>query len=528
MSDTSDRPGLKVFGGKGDAETAANALERHILGAAMGTEEFSTHATASGDIVAAVCEAFEGATGWRLTAHKEMSGSSRVALAEKVAEKGPGMVSGAAACDWPAADALAGAITELLTQRDRARLALRHREAELAAGAPVIRRSEGDEDHLAQRLALTLKGTTEGVGCDAAGLYLLDEGTTQLKLRADWNLAEDSYELPARPLAGAIADLEALTGQAVALDDVSKSPSWRPPVSAGAALCVPVSTPTIELGTLWLFCREARKFSDRDTHLAEIGAGKIASELECETLLAEKARSRRVRVADVNGPRLRTPVGSPRVDGWDVAGACFGPDAPAGVHFDWWLVGGQLGMLVAADSDPPRGDYDTGDWAMDATSLAVKAHSPYAVTASDVLGRVSETLYASSPGGVSVAASAVLLEPVTGRARIASAGLGSVMLRRPFGIDGFHLHSSALGGDEGLHFPEERQLVARGDALLMVAGPLFLGRREGESAMRALRKWFEANAAAAADTALANLRKRLNKRGKRGGDRGAALLAMRR
>ena len=45
-----------------------------------------------------------------------------------------------------------------------------------------------DGEHLAHRLAAILKGGADAVGCQSAGLYLLDETTTTLKLRAAHNL----------------------------------------------------------------------------------------------------------------------------------------------------------------------------------------------------------------------------------------------------------------------------------------------------------------------------------------------------
>ena len=68
-----------------------------------------------------------------------------------------------------------------------ARHALRQREAELATFVPVVVRAD-ETPSLATRLEAVLRGGAEAIGCQAAGLYLLDPATTELKLRSSWGL----------------------------------------------------------------------------------------------------------------------------------------------------------------------------------------------------------------------------------------------------------------------------------------------------------------------------------------------------
>lgn len=95
------------------------------------------------------------------------------------------------------ASALAGMLTELLA----AHHALWQREAELAAGVPVVAQS-AETGHLALRLQSVLQGGAAAVGCQAAGLYLLDDATSSLKLRASWGMPRQKLSEPARPLQG--------------------------------------------------------------------------------------------------------------------------------------------------------------------------------------------------------------------------------------------------------------------------------------------------------------------------------------
>ncbi len=162
----------------------------------------------------------------------------------------------------------------------------------------------------------------EALECQAAALYLLDAGTSELKLRASWGLPHSRLLDAARPLRGAAADLEALLGHAVVLDDPATFDFWRVPEACGAAVCVPVSSPTTPLGTLWLFAAERREFSDAQTNLLEVIAGRLSADLEREMLLGE---INSLRVANLPAPaappvaRVTLPS-RPNLEGWDIAG----------------------------------------------------------------------------------------------------------------------------------------------------------------------------------------------------------------
>ena len=85
---------------------------------------------------------------------------------------------------------------------------LKRREAEMAAAIPVVS-VEADGVHLAERLEAILRGTAEMLHCYGAGLYMLDENTTSLKLRAHHGLGDHAMLKPSRPLEDAMADVEA-------------------------------------------------------------------------------------------------------------------------------------------------------------------------------------------------------------------------------------------------------------------------------------------------------------------------------
>jgi hypothetical protein len=187
---------------------------------------------------------------------------------------------------WESARGLASAVAGMLGELVQTRVALRQREADLASAVPLVAETH-EEQHLALRLEAAIRGGAEALRCHAAALYLLDAGTSSLKLRSCWGLPWDRLTAPPRPLQGAVADLESLLGHAVVLSDATLMRHWRVPEDFPAAACVPVSSPTTILGTLWVFSNEERDFDDHETNILEVVAGRVAAELERERLWQE-------------------------------------------------------------------------------------------------------------------------------------------------------------------------------------------------------------------------------------------------
>ena len=130
-----------------------------------------------------------------------------------------------------------------------------------------------------------------------------------------------------------MADLEALLGHAVVLNDDSLMATWNAPEDFPTAVCVPVSSPTTLLGTLWVFSNEKRDFNDRETNIMEVVAGRLASDLEREMLLRSAVDGaglqKQVAAAD-RLQRERVPTIAPLLDGWDLAGGRPKPIRSAG------------------------------------------------------------------------------------------------------------------------------------------------------------------------------------------------------
>jgi phosphoserine phosphatase RsbU/P len=453
--------------------------------------------------LASLRDAFERATGWELRLEQTPSGfgeawsttvesigqpASRLVLSAPQGGEGPG--SNTVAAELTQVRPLALTIANLLGEINRLRHAVWQREAELAAGVPVALRKD-EEPHLAERLEGVLKGGAEAIGCQAAGLYLLDEATSELKLRAAWGLPQERLLAPARPLRGSVADLEALVGHAVVLEDTTILPHWRCPENYPAAVCVPVASPTIPLGTLWVFCDRQRDFSPEETNLLEIIAGRLAADLEREMLLAAGKRgSERDKQFDVAARWLseRLPSIVPLLDDYEVAGWTQQAEEVGGDFHDWSvLTDGRLSLTVG-DSE---GELLAAALAATSLQAAIKAHAAHRHTAGELLTRVNESVAATSPGDQRASLAYALIDPDTGKVQLALAGNAAAILVGPDDRVVTATDSPRVGEAADFTFADDTMTLRAGEVLLLVSSGVrhavdAAGLRIGEASIASL------------------------------------------
>lgn len=491
-------------------------------------------ATSDTSLLEPLCEAFARATGWQLN-FQEQTAELGDAWSAPV-DRGDGIPGGRLflrpaerrtrddqqRIDEPAVNAvpleqarpLALAVGGMLAEIHRLRHALWQREAELAANVPVTARPN-EEAHLAERLEAVLKGGADAVSCQAAALYLLDDSTSSLKLRAAYGLPKERLlDLP-RPLRGAIADLEALVGHAVVLEDTSLLPHWKAPENFPSAVCVPVSTPTTPLGTLWIFSRFTRDFTPEQTNMIEIVAGRIAADLEREMLITTgtelKNRDKQIDLA-ARWQNDRLPSVSPLLEQYDVAGWTQQADGVGGDFYDWNVL--PDGRLAVAVADAQGKLVEAG---LNAAALhaALKSHSGYRHSAADMLQRLNDTLWSASAGDQFASLVYALLHPEKGDLELALAGgLATLLIDR-------HEHQllttslPPLGVSPDTRYKFERHTLAAGDFLVALSTGVRnavdeAGLRIGEAAIAAMVQRHRRDTAAGM---LARL-KRLLERGK--------------
>jgi phosphoserine phosphatase RsbU/P len=485
-----------------------------------------------------VLRAFRDVTGWSLRYVPGVPSASPCDLAcghlkltapeEKLAVTGK-VAEHPAALPADKAGKLAGALAGMVGELEDTRRALREREAELAVAVPLVPHTD-EARQLADRLEAVLRGGAEAVGCHAAALYLLDDGTSQLKLRARWGLPIERLAAPPRPLQGAVADLEALLGHAVVLEDTGALRQWRVPEDFPAAVCVPVSTPTTILGTLWVFCQQRRDFNERETNILEITAGRIAAELEREILLGEGLDGARVKKQLAAAERLQRnqlPAIPPLLDAWDLCGWTAQGGTLGGAFHDWFaLPEGRIGLAVG------HALQHGVDAAMTASALraALRAHAQYHRDAGPTINRVNLTLWTGSAGDQQATLAYGLLETATGRLSGALAGGPSVLVVRPDGWQSLGHAAPRLGDGPQPDFQTIEHVVRPGEAIvLMTEGVRDALDAEGYPlGENGVGETLIGHLESSAEALVRRLRRHLEKRGSRDGDADRALLVLKR
>ena len=382
-----------------------------------------------------------------------------------------------------AAGKLAAALREMAEQRGAALDALRQSEAELATAIPVVL-GRDRSDELVRRLETVLRDAAGMLRCFAGAVYMLDDDTSQLKLRAGWGLPNQRLVEAARPLRGAISDLEAMLGHIVLLDDTSTLPHWRSPEQAAAAACVPLSSSSTPLGTLWFFADEPRGFTEDDGRLLEIVAGRIVAELEREAVSRERTMSRQVdtqlgRARQWQDNRL--PSVAPPIPGWEIAAWSAQSERVGGDFHGWrvlpdnslavWLGHAQGGMLESALSAASL---------QGALSICLK-QAGFESGVARTLEDLNQSLWTCSAGDQMASLGFAVVDPASGRMRFASTGETGASLIRTEGAVSLPPRRDPLGLRPETAFPETGVTLERGDVLLLVSdGVTQVQNRDGQ------------------------------------------------
>lgn len=428
-----------------------------------------------------LCQAFERATGWPLQcvpgeppadeagllwsapASSDQDRRPRVGLAA-----GEGESPTAPAVELEAAVELAVTIGEMLSELACTRRALWQREADLAAGVPVLPHRE-TELHLANRLESSLRCAAEAVGARGAALYLLDETTTWLKLRSAWGLPRDRLLAEPRELSQASADIEALVGHAVVLADAADQQAWCVPEESASAICVPVSTPTTPLGTLWVFGREPRDYDNREVNVVEIVAGRLAAELEREVLLAsgvEAGKLKRQFSAGERWQERQLPRTAPCADGWQIAGWHQSAASLGGEFYDWFVRDDDSLAIALASCRPSDVE---GALAASALRTSLRAHAEHLADPAAALARVNRCLWTGSLGDQTASLFYAVAAPGSGKLRMSWAAHPLAWRVSAEGIAEIVEPRTCLGVDPDARFPVREMVLKPGEMLVALS-----------------------------------------------------------
>ena len=179
------------------------------------------------------------------------------------------------------------ALAQFLGDAYRWQHALRQHEETQAATVNIASAQRNGES-----LLLLLKESAKLADYSATSLYLLDSRQKMLKLRSCWGLPEERLLEPPKLLHDSLADVEAVLGQIVVVNEDYLLEMWRVPEDFPMAVCLPVMTQQSIWGTLWLFSDQRRDCTEHELSLLEYIGGRVAAELEKLTLHRELAKSK--------------------------------------------------------------------------------------------------------------------------------------------------------------------------------------------------------------------------------------------
>ena len=175
------------------------------------------------------------------------------------------------------------ALAQFLGDAYRWQQALRqYEEIQTSSAAPPIQRGGGSLHRL-------LKESAKLVDFCAASLYILDSQQKMLKLRSCWGLPEERLLDPPKPLHDSLADVEAILGQIVVINEDYLLETWRVPEDFPMSVCLPVMSEQSVWGTLWLFSDQRRDCTEHELDLMEFITGRLSTELEKLALLQKRS-----------------------------------------------------------------------------------------------------------------------------------------------------------------------------------------------------------------------------------------------
>ena len=336
-------------------------------------------------------------------------------------------------------------------------------------------------DHLG-RITETLRCGAQSLDCQAAVLYLIDSNTTQLQAYCTFGLSElnevDRADAPAtRPLAGAIGDLEALTGHVVALESRKLFEYWHAPFTQfGAAMCVPVASHSMPLGTVWFFSDSERPFSDDDTARAEVVAHRLAMELEQAQARTSSGRKSIEPPIPASSPCPKDEIlrawsyftanTPPQLEGWRFASSIdVGSEGTA--FRDWFAGKGECLNLMACHVSGERWESSTLAAGLHgAMHLSLRRGDPELA-----LLRCSQYFHQIQPGDRRASALLADLHPDVGLLRWAHLGDANVFRMRDGRLEQLSKKRPHLGVRRRWSFSLEETLLESGDRLWIVCGP---------------------------------------------------------
>ncbi len=373
----------------------------------------------------------------------------------------------------------------LVQRLERSERAVERQEAQLATALGVSIRHD-ESEVLASRLTESLHRAAELTGSDAAALYLLDDATSELKMRSCWGMPTSALTKPPRALRGSMADLEALMGNAVLLENTALAREWNCPEDYAAALCIPIGSPTMPHGTLWLWSDHVRDFSSADIDAAKAAADKILVDIE-RSVLADEVLRRRGLDRQIESASLvqasRLPDAQPLHADYEIGGWTFQGQSLGGNFHSWSLnKHGQIcAALGAAATHGAAGS-------LVATSLQTLVETCWNSRhkTSQIMRKANDFLWSSQDADWRSSLCYLNIHPESGSTDFALAGdiqaflIGNRGFRRLAGTP------TRLAQQPDTHFENQQLYLDGGELLLIASADVVNGMQRGGFSQNAL------------------------------------------
>lgn len=379
------------------------------------------------------------------------------------------------------AQGLLRAIEEMVARLEGTERALADREAELATQVLMASCWSGVGE-LSARMKGVLESTARSIGAVAAAVYLLDEGTRHLKMRACFGLPKSRLVQPARDLRSSMADLEALLGNAVLLNDLHAAQEWYSPEAYRSAIVVPIGTETMPHGTLWFWSDHARGYQPHEIEVANLAAGRLMSEIEHALLGGEVVEGRKLIKRVVEGGESFSSMLPDRQvlhEDYDLGGWSQQQGAMGGAFHHWGLTteGKLLIGVGAAQSN------HVGGGIISASALALlRSLGDRGGAIKQIFQYLNDQHARAGDAGWHLNLAALQLNPTTGTGLACSAGDQHWVVLSKHGIR--HVGSSLprLGSDLEQAYLPGRFVLQPGEMLVSFSGRMFRNRggREGD------------------------------------------------
>jgi serine phosphatase RsbU (regulator of sigma subunit)/anti-sigma regulatory factor (Ser/Thr protein kinase) len=263
------------------------------------------------------------------------------------------------------------------------------------------------------------------------------------------------------------------TSGPVSLDELQlDSPAARELRDRGVKMVVPLISQGELIGMLNLGPRLSdQEYSSDDRQLLE----KLASQAAPAVRVAQLVRAQEVevRARERIEQELRVaqliqqqflPKQVPKLEGWELAAFYRAAQEIGGDFYDFIpLPEGKIGLVVG----DVTGHGVPAALVMATTRSFIRAEAPRASSPSEVLARANDFLDADIPENMFVTCLYAVLDPATGRLRLANAGHDLPYVRTSDGLVELRATGMPLGLMSGLSYEERDFTLAPGDTMLL-------------------------------------------------------------